>query len=264
MKEKIKNSQKPSSEIEEGILERIYKKIKEEKVSDSELDGIIFKEIENNMSFSEDWQKHYAKERIKDRVKEKNSNFLPATRARRFLNAILDYFCLYIFGFVFGHIIGIVGLYFIIERINEWFLGIIISILYYVIFESIWSKTPAKFITKTRVIMENGGKPDSKTIFIRTLIRFIPFEAFTFLSPERPRGWHDRWSKTIVIDDTSTSKKGKESKNQNDETAMNGFKYPKSEKKLSDVQESEIFYCGKCGNKLENNSKFCSKCGAKI
>ena len=102
---------------------------------------------------------------------------------------------------------------------------------------SIWSKTPAKFITKTKVITEYGEKPSFKTIFIRTLVRFVPFEAFSFLSPERPRGWHDRWSKTIVIDDI---------------------------KKLPSVQKPEIFYCSKCGNKLDSDSKFCAKCGAKI
>ena len=224
---KNKNNQKPSSEIEEEISERIYKKIKEKKLSDSELDGIILKEIENNISFSEDWQKHYAKERIQNRIKEKKYNFLPTTRVRRFLNAILDYFCIDIFGFVFGYIMGTIG----------WFLGIIISVSYYVIFETIWSKTPAKFITKTKVITEYDEKPSFKTIFIRTLVRFVPFEAFSFLSPERPRGWHDRWSKTIVIDDI---------------------------KKLPSVQKPEIFYCSKCGNKLDSDSKFCAKCGAKI
>jgi len=237
MKEKIKKSQKPSSEKEEEISEIICKKIKEEKISDSELDKIILKEIENNMFFSEDWQKHYTKERIKNRIKEKNSNFLPTTRTRRFLNLILDYAGLYVFAYVFGHILAITGLYFMLEYVIGWFLGIIISLLYYVIFESIWSKTPAKFITRTKVITEYGEKPGLKTIFIRTLVRFVPFETFSFLSPERPRGWHDRWSKTIVIDDI---------------------------KKFSSVQKSEIFYCGKCGNKLDSDSRFCAKCGEKI
>ena len=227
---KNKNNQKPSSEIEEEISERIYKKIEEEKVSDSELDEIIFKEIENSIFFPEDWQKHYAKERIKEKVKEKKYNFIPTTRLKRFLNFIIDIIILDIFGII----LGITGLYF---STNEWFLGIVISVSYYVIFETIWSKTPAKFITKTKVITEYDEKPSFKTIFIRTLVRFVPFEAFSFLSPERPRGWHDRWSKTIVIDDI---------------------------KKLPSVQKPEIFYCSKCGNKLDSDSKFCAKCGAKI
>lgn len=264
MKEKIKKIQKSSSKKEEEISERICKKIKEEKVSDSELDEMIFKEIENNIFFSEDWQKHYSKERIKDKIKEKKYNFLPTTLVKRFLNFILDIIIFNISSFIFGIVLGITGLYFIIEGMGDWFLGITIVVLYYVIFESIWSKTPAKFITKTRVITEYGEKPNFKTILIRTLVRFVPFEAFSFLTSGRPRGWHDRWSKTIVIDDMSTSKKGKESKNQNNEIAINEFRYPKSEKKLSDIQESKIFYCSKCGNRLDGDSKFCSKCGVKI
>ena len=237
MTEKIIEKQKPSQEIEEEISERICKKIEKEKVPMAELDNIILKEIKNNISFSEDWQKHYSKERIKDKVKEKKYNFIPTTRVKRFLNLILDFVGIYIFDIILGFILGVIELHFIMENMNESFLGAIIYILYCVLFESIWSKTPAKFITKTKVITEYGKKPNFKTIFIRTLVRFVPFEVFSFLSPERPRGLHDRWSKTIVIDDIKES---------------------------SIIQKSDIIYCGKCGNKLDVDSKFCVKCGAKI
>lgn len=237
MQEKIKKNQKPSFEKEEEISERICKKIKEEKVSSSELDEMIFKEIENNIFFSGDWQKHYSKERIKEKVKEKKYNFLPTTWLKRSLNFIIDIIILNILSLIFIVVLEIIDLLFIIEGIGGWFFSIIIITLYYVIFEFIWSKTPAKFITKTKVITEYGEKPSFKTVFIRTLIRSVPFEAFSFLSLRRPRGWHDRWSETIVIDDI---------------------------KKLPNVQKSEIFYCSKCGNKLGSDSKFCSKCGIKI
>ena len=172
-------------------------------MSGSRLDEMILEEIENNMSFSEDWQKYYSKERIKEGIRKKNSKLLPTTRKRRFLNLILDYIGIFIFSLALGFILGITGLFITleIEHMNEWLLGIIITILYYIIFESIWSKTPAKFITKTKIITEDGEKPDYKTIFIRTLIRFVPFEIFSFLGTERPRGWHDEWSKTIVVND---------------------------------------------------------------
>jgi len=236
MKEKIEIKQKSSPEIEEEISKKVCKRIEEEGIPVSEIDGVILKEINNSVDFSEDWQKHYSKERIKERIKEKKYNFLPATRIRRFLNLILDWVGMYIFGFIFGSILVTMGLYFIIENMNEWFLAIILSILYYVIFESIWSRTPAKFITKTRVVTEYGEKPNSNTIFIRTLVRFVPFEALSFLSPERPRGWHDRWSKTIVINDI---------------------------KNTPNIQKSGFFYCSECGNKLDSDSKFCAKCGTK-
>ena len=35
-------------------------------------------------------------------------------------------------------------------------------------------------------------------------------------------------------------------------------------KKIPIVQKPKIFYCSKCGNKLDSDSQFCSKCGAKI
>lgn len=35
-------------------------------------------------------------------------------------------------------------------------------------------------------------------------------------------------------------------------------------KLIEDEASSAYSYCGKCGDKLEENSKFCSKCGAKI
>lgn len=189
--EEVENIQKSSSETEKEVSEKVFEKIKDEKVSDSKLDEIIFKEIENNLSFSEDWQKHYAKERIKNVVKKLKFNFLPTARTKRLLNAILDCILLLIWVKILYFVIGI----------NELISSIAISILYYVIFESIWSKTPAKFITKTKVITEYGEKPNLKTIFVRTLIRNVPFEAFSFLGSQHPRGWHDRWSKTIVIND---------------------------------------------------------------
>jgi len=250
----MKNEAKNNEEIENRIVKIVQKEIKDKEISITELEKMILREIEKVKYLSEDWSKHYAKERIKERVKEKNSNFLPTTRTRRFLNFVLDYAGLYVFAYVFGYILGITGLYFILEYMNEWFLGMIILLLYYVIFESIWSKTPAKFITKTKVITENGEKPDYKTILIRTLVRFVPLEAFTFLSPERPRGWHDKWSKTIVIDDTSISKK---------EIRPQELEFPEAGNQEV-VPEQMISYCGKCGKKIDKHDKFCSKCGTKI
>ena len=56
-----------------------------------------------------------------------------------------------------------------------------------------------KFVTGTMVLMEDGSKPTFKDIFIRSLCRLIPFEAFSFLGAEG-RGWHDSMSDTYVVD----------------------------------------------------------------
>ena len=71
-------------------------------------------------------------------------------------------------------------------------------IVYYSFFEGLVGRTLAKYITKTKVVNEKGEKPDFKTILIRSLCRLFPFEQFSFLGSDRT-GWHDEWSKTIVI-----------------------------------------------------------------
>jgi uncharacterized RDD family membrane protein YckC len=85
-----------------------------------------------------------------------------------------------------------------IDPTVDFVLSILCFFLYYVIFEAIWQRTPGKFITGTKVITVEGRKPSIGTIAKRTLIRFIPFEAFSFLG-ERVYGWHDKWSGTYVI-----------------------------------------------------------------
>ncbi|HSW97243.1 MAG TPA: RDD family protein [Candidatus Saccharimonadales bacterium] len=77
----------------------------------------------------------------------------------------------------------------------------IILFFYYFIFELIFSKTPAKFLTKTKVVLKNGNKLTYKIIFLRTIIRLIPFEGITFLFSHHPVGLHDKVSGTLVIDE---------------------------------------------------------------
>ena len=38
----------------------------------------------------------------------------------------------------------------------------------------------------------------------------------------------------------------------------------KRQRVITNTQKSEASYCGKCGNKLDVDSKFCAKCGEKI
>lgn len=74
----------------------------------------------------------------------------------------------------------------------------VIVVLYYYLTEMYFSRSIAKFLTKTFVIMKDGTKPNYKTILKRTLCRLIPFEAFSFLSGNAD-GWHDSMSQTYVV-----------------------------------------------------------------
>lgn len=130
------------------------------------------------------------------------------SQGKRFANYILDSMFYLILCAIIGGILGIlVALFspsslYIFEEDNtliNYALAFIISLTYYTILEYSTGRTIAKFITRTKVVTENGEKPNLKIIFIRSLCRFIPFEVFTFLGSENI-GLHDRISKTRVID----------------------------------------------------------------
>ncbi len=80
-------------------------------------------------------------------------------------------------------------------------LGMIALILslpgYYFVFEVTLGRTPAKFLTGTRVVSMDGSRATTGQILGRSLARFVPFEPFSFLGSSR--GWHDSWSRTRVV-----------------------------------------------------------------
>jgi len=69
--------------------------------------------------------------------------------------------------------------------------------IYFVFMEFKFQKTIGKFLTKTKVVMQDGSKPLLSDIFIRTLCRLIPLDQFSYLFTRN--GFHDRLSNTTVI-----------------------------------------------------------------
>ena len=70
--------------------------------------------------------------------------------------------------------------------------------LYYFLTEAYFGRTFAKYFTKTIVVTKEGLKPGRRIILLRTLCRFIPVEAITFLGTN-VRGLHDFFSDTYVV-----------------------------------------------------------------
>lgn len=133
-----------------------------------------------------------------------------ASKEKRFLNFVVDFIIKTILGIALGILIGIIsaltdsyGLYdFFIEsesRLIDYIFGIIITLIYYNIFETATSRSIGKYITKTKVVLVDGSKPKFDEILIRTLCRLIPFNALSFLG-DLGKGWHDTLSKTYVVD----------------------------------------------------------------
>ncbi len=131
-----------------------------------------------------------------------------ATNQQRLLNYLIDYGVQILIGGALGAGIGFIS-YFLgkpevldfianMNRIEEYIFGIIITLIYYNLTEIFMARSIGKFVTKTVVVMEDGSKPDYKTIMIRTICRIIPFNHFSFLGTPC-RGWHDSLSKTYVV-----------------------------------------------------------------
>ncbi len=84
---------------------------------------------------------------------------------------------------------------------------LVIFLLYYIFFEWLTNgKTIGKYITKTRAIKDNGQLLTFKESILRSVIRLIPIEPTICLITDNAYGWHDRWTKTIVVPESEFKK----------------------------------------------------------
>ena len=133
---------------------------------------------------------------------------LLATRGQRFLNCILDLLIVHTILISIATTVVIIGDITNNSNLSNWaesttvlerlFFWVVILFLYYFLTETYFSRTFAKYFTKTIVVTKNGLRPKIRTVFIRTLSRFIPLECLTFLGTN-VRGLHDLFSDTYVV-----------------------------------------------------------------
>ncbi|RKD92401.1 RDD family protein [Mangrovibacterium diazotrophicum] len=130
-----------------------------------------------------------------------------ASKNRRFVNYLIDSVCTVVFMFVFAIALGIflgvvypdaLALFDYESRLFDYLLIFVAAVIYFTIFEANTGRTIGKYITGTKVVMEDGSEPRFKDIFIRSLCRHIPFDALSYLGSES-NGWHDRYSNTKVV-----------------------------------------------------------------
>lgn len=119
----------------------------------------------------------------------------------RFAHYVID--TLFIYFVLFGQISWMFT--FFIYDLNEtaitigiYAVSFFIYFIYYFVSEIGFGQTVGKIITGTYVRSSNSQKASGLSVVGRTLCRFIPFEAFSFL-PEPTNGWHDSISKTNVF-----------------------------------------------------------------
>jgi len=136
------------------------------------------------------------------------TNDMLASQGQRFGNYLIDLGIQYVLIFILALLLGIfanltgnfeLGIWLEnISTVESYLIGVVILIIYYSLMEIYFSRSIAKYITKTIVVTRDGSKPDASTIIKRTFCRLIPFNHFSFLGNDG-RGWHDSISETYVV-----------------------------------------------------------------
>ena len=133
---------------------------------------------------------------------------LLASKGERFLNFIIDLLIVYIIAISIVATINIIGDITNSYGVSNWvkslsfienlFFGLVILFFYYAFTEMYFSRTFAKYFTKTIVVRVDGSKPNAKNFMIRTVSRLNPIDPFSFLG-KTERGLHDTLSATYVV-----------------------------------------------------------------
>lgn len=136
-----------------------------------------------------------------------------AGSGQRFLNHLVDYVLFYILwrllieviAYPLARVVVFIGYNRVTLYVTFYLLAVLFEVVLMTAMEYfIGGKTLGKLITRTRAVNEDGTRLTPKTAFVRSLCRIIPFEAFSALgNPCYP--WHDKLSKTYVIDDRTSS-----------------------------------------------------------
>ena len=139
----------------------------------------------------------------------KSKSFQPYSvgTGKRITNHVIDVIFVFISSVVVAAVVSnyvvLVNPYYFDEYVGPpWWVYLIVfmvTIFYYAVMEAGYGRTIGKLVTGTHVVDRNGKRPSVVAIFKRTLIRIIPFDAFSFLGDEA-RGWHDKWSDTWVVE----------------------------------------------------------------
>lgn len=134
-----------------------------------------------------------------------------ASAGQRFVNYLIDIIIFDIIIAVIKNIFAIgTALIYTPNVYTNFFLNLFISylcivVLYFLSELGFKGRTIGKFVTNTKAINEDGSEMNAKTILIRSLCRIVPFEPFSAFGGHP---WHDKWSKTFVIDLKKTGMSG--------------------------------------------------------
>lgn len=132
---------------------------------------------------------------------EQNIQLITASTGKRFLNNLIDGIVIQCFAVPVQ-----LGMSMADDNLSSLVITLGGQFAYYTLLESLNNgKTLGKMATGTRVVSDYGYKAEGGAIALRTLCRFVPFNAISIFFNDNSIMWHDKWSATIVIDEKQST-----------------------------------------------------------
>ncbi len=149
-------------------------------------------------------------------LKKPREEIKNASYPKRALNYCIDSICILLLIFIATTITGIVIIFFkmmlhiyhiaSLQTTTSIFLieAGLVALGYYIYFEVNGGKTIGKFLSSTKVVMQDGSPLTFRATLKRSIVRFMPFEEWSFVGSDH-LFLHDKWSKTKVVSDQSSA-----------------------------------------------------------
>jgi uncharacterized RDD family membrane protein YckC len=116
----------------------------------------------------------------------------------RVLNFLIDTILIFIISLACHHGWGIYVLFYRMPGFNYGWFFFGVLFIYYLFFESIFGRTPGKWVSYSKVVNKLGNKPAFFNILIRSATRLIIIDMFFIPFLDKPL--HDFFSNTELIE----------------------------------------------------------------
>jgi uncharacterized RDD family membrane protein YckC len=116
----------------------------------------------------------------------------------RVLNFLVDTLLIFLLSYFAYRGVSFYAFYYHTEGYPWYYFFWATMVVYYFIFELIFTRTPGKWMSISKVVNLQGKRPASWQILVRSIVRVIPIDAFFI--PFLDKTLHDYISKTAVVE----------------------------------------------------------------
>jgi len=116
----------------------------------------------------------------------------------RVINFLIDTAIISLISFIVNKVLLFYVVYWSFTYIDPLLIFALVLFIYYFIFESIWARTPGKWLSYSKVVDKKGLKPHFGKIFLRSIVRLTVIDCFFI--PFLNKTLHDYVSSTEVVE----------------------------------------------------------------